>query len=175
MKTCIDCGAGKPLSEFYKNARMKDGHLNSCKACRRAYQRERDAEKRTDPEWTEAERARGREKYHRLGYRAKHKQPSAKRREAIRRYRQRFPEKRAARRAAQGVEAPAGAHRHHWSYRPSDQIDVILLTSDDHARLHRSLDYDPAAKLYRTPAGDLLDSKDAHLRFAASIGVKPVA
>ena len=33
-KTCNTCGVEKPLTEFYKNRRMKDGHLNQCKACR---------------------------------------------------------------------------------------------------------------------------------------------
>lgn len=35
MKTCIDCGENLPLSSYYKNKKMKDGHLNSCKDCRR--------------------------------------------------------------------------------------------------------------------------------------------
>lgn len=37
MKICIDCKAVYPLSYFYKNKKMPDGHLNSCKACRRAW------------------------------------------------------------------------------------------------------------------------------------------
>lgn len=37
MKICIDCKVVYPLSYFYKNKRMPDGHLNSCKACRRAW------------------------------------------------------------------------------------------------------------------------------------------
>lgn len=36
-KTCKTCGEEKPLSAFYKHPQMADGHLNSCKACRRAY------------------------------------------------------------------------------------------------------------------------------------------
>ena len=37
MKKCIDCGEYYPLSYFYKNKKMPDGHLNSCKACRRKW------------------------------------------------------------------------------------------------------------------------------------------
>ncbi len=33
-KVCKDCGASKPLNEFYKHRSMSDGHLNSCKSCR---------------------------------------------------------------------------------------------------------------------------------------------
>ncbi len=32
-KTCKDCGDTYPLLRFYRAARMKDGHRNSCKYC----------------------------------------------------------------------------------------------------------------------------------------------
>jgi hypothetical protein len=40
MKICIDCKVAYPLSYFYKNKKMPDGHLNSCKACRRKWDNE---------------------------------------------------------------------------------------------------------------------------------------
>jgi hypothetical protein len=35
-KTCRACGVEKPLSEYYANKGMADGHLNYCKECKRA-------------------------------------------------------------------------------------------------------------------------------------------
>lgn len=67
-KKCYKCGRELPLPEFYKHPQMGDGHLNKCKECtkkdvKRDYER-----KSSDESWMEKERARGREKYKRLGY-----------------------------------------------------------------------------------------------------------
>ncbi len=32
-KPCIKCNEVKPLSDFYRHARMKDGHFNKCISC----------------------------------------------------------------------------------------------------------------------------------------------
>ena len=41
MKQCKDYGASKPLSEYYKHSSKADGHPNSRKECKKAYQRSR--------------------------------------------------------------------------------------------------------------------------------------
>ena len=37
MKKCNNCGLEKPISEFYKNKRSKDGLQSNCKSCVKAY------------------------------------------------------------------------------------------------------------------------------------------
>ncbi len=60
-KPCIDCGEVKPLDEFYRHPRMSDGHLNSCKDCRKAYQRSRPYDKEHERRRNQTEE---RKKYH---------------------------------------------------------------------------------------------------------------
>ena len=55
-KVCFKCGECKPLSAFYKHARMADGHLNKCKECTKADVKER---RRTNPQVQEYDRKRG--------------------------------------------------------------------------------------------------------------------
>jgi 5-methylcytosine-specific restriction endonuclease McrA len=49
------CGGVKPLSAFYKHPGMADGHPNSCKDCRRAYQRSRSYDKERERQRNQTE------------------------------------------------------------------------------------------------------------------------
>src|SRR5215210_523590 len=44
-KNCKDCGELKTLDEFYRHPGMKDGRLNICKECKKAYQLSRPYDK----------------------------------------------------------------------------------------------------------------------------------
>jgi hypothetical protein len=35
VKRCTKCGEAKPLDEFYKDSRYRDGHISQCKECKR--------------------------------------------------------------------------------------------------------------------------------------------
>ena len=43
-KVCTACKETKPLSEFYADRRMSDGHASRCKSCQRQTMRERKAQ-----------------------------------------------------------------------------------------------------------------------------------
>ena len=79
-KTCKDCNRVLPMDAFYLHPQMLDGRLNSCKACKIAYQRARYRATREDCMAYERKRSR---------------QPERKRKiaEYLRRGREREPEK----------------------------------------------------------------------------------
>ncbi len=57
-KLCKKCSEVQPLADFPRHPQMRDGYLNSCKLCVSQDVKRRNRQKRNDPVWTAAERAR---------------------------------------------------------------------------------------------------------------------
>ena len=165
MKTCFKCGIEKPLSEYYKHPQMGDGHLNKCKDCTRADVKNRYEVLSNDAKFIEKERARGREKYYRLGYKGKYNQSKDKKKCIVDRYFNRYPEKKKAHNLSGNIKISKGYEKHHWSYNEEHYKDIIELTKKDHSKAHRFLIYDQERMMYRTIGGVLLDTKERHLAY----------
>lgn len=174
-KICFKCNIEKDLSKYYKHSKMSDGHLGKCKDCTKKDSKSREIELRKNPEWIEKEKKRARERYFKLGYKEKHKSSSQKKKEAINRYREKYPEKILAKNISNKLKALVkGNQLHHWSYNEAHAKDVIELSVLEHAKAHRYMIYDQERMMYRrADNNELLDTKDAHIEFIESLKNKP--
>lgn len=144
-----------------------DGHLNKCKTCTKMHSKNRTDKKRNDPAWIESEKVRGRDKYHRL-YKGNTPNPEVRKR-ALQKYKASNPEKIKASNASENLHCPENHHKHHWSYNEAHWLDVIIIPTELHYRLHRNLVYSPADKMYSTKNGELLNSREKHVAFMATV------
>lgn len=172
-KICFKCEKSLPLSSFYVHNGMNDGHLNKCKNCTKADVRDRELKLKEDPEWVLQEKKRSREKYHKLKYRGLYKPTADKKRETIKKYHQKYPEKALARKYTEiYLTKIPGLNLHHWSYNQEDWLDIIKLSVKEHNFLHRYIVYDQERMKYRDLNGILLDTKESHLKYFEECKIK---
>lgn len=125
---------------------MGDGHLGKCKDCTKRDVHLRYLENIENPLYVEKERARGREKYHRLDYKntriPKHRET-----------------RNVARKLRRLIDIPPEHELHHWNY--NYLYDVFILDRRTHARFHKAVVFDEQTKCFMYN-GTLLDTKDKH-------------
>lgn len=157
-KKCFKCGEVKPLTEFYRHSQMGDGHLNKCKQCTKKDVHNRYAELSKDEEWVEKERARGREKFKRLGYKYssfKNTRELCHENGNIAKYLR-----------GRGYDT-RGKEAHHWNY--NKPFSVFLLSRRAHKRIHQHLTVNRDDKFCYTEYGVRLESAEQAREYFSQI------
>ncbi len=150
FKRCFKCGLLLPLSEFYAHPQMGDGHLNKCKNCAKMDVHENYRKKIEDDAYVEKERARGREKYKRLGYKRIKKDEYLNASKNIRRNLK--------------IGKRNGIELHHWNY--NKPKSVIPLNARIHKQLHLLLKIDKSSKTFIVKeTGEKLNTMKKHCDF----------
>lgn len=155
-KLCKECGAAKPLKEYYAHPDMADGHLNKCKSCVRgriAAHRQDNLSKIREYDRNRPNRV---ERNTLRSTRDKERQKTEEGRKATtektRRYREKFPEKYKANSAVAAArrngklakplhcehcEKELPLQGHHHSYEEKYWLDVIWLCVPCHGEEHK--------------------------------------
>ncbi len=165
-KKCFKCNKLLHVSNFYVHKQMTDGYLNKCKDCTKLDVKNNESLLRKNTDWVEKQRKRGREKYYRLEYKDLYKPTTDKKKEAIKKYQQKFPEKALASKYTEiFLNKKSDMNLHHWSYLQEHWLDVIELSIKDHNFIHRYIIYDQERMQYRNLEGILLDSRIKHVEY----------
>ena len=151
-KKCFKCGRELPLTEFYKHAKMLDGHLNKCKECTKKDTQINYDRKSKNSEWVEKERVRGRDKYERL-YKPKYLRDISK---FDMPYKNLVDNSNTSRELRSRGYDTNGKEAHHWNYNEPKQ--VFLLTTETHHRIHQFIMVNYDDGFCYTLDGDKLDT-----------------
>lgn len=166
-KECFICHEIKPLDDFYKEPRMKDGHFNKCKECDKQRMKQRYYNMCfNDPSFIESERERSREKHKRLGYSEKQKtirnvKPYKKDQVYVNIH------KILSERGL--IERHQNAH--HWNY--SKINDVFILSTSDHRFVHTKIRLDESLLLFRDKDnGAVIYNVEDHMDLLEGYGIE---
>ena len=163
-KVCIgECGLEKPISEFYAHPSMTFGVDSKCKECVKARAKLRHHRLTEDPEFVEKERARHRDKYHRLGYKEQQKEWDKDK-----------PWKNTStyKNLKRDMKVEKGFELHHWNYNDEYLKDVFILDIKDHKNLHNSLFLDVEKRIFYLEDGTYLDTKEKHREYIEGLEIK---
>lgn len=163
-KKCKQCGVEKSLDSFYKHPQKKDGKNAKCKFCVKLNVKSNLEKNMQNPDYVRKERARGREKYHRLNYASSQSKTSKASREAFK-ARRPWTDSAKYKGLNKKLKLPNGFQAHHWSYLDENLEDIFVLQKDDHRKAHYELKFDESSLCYQTLDGELLDSKFKHEQF----------
>lgn len=147
MKKCFKCGQEKEQTEFYKHPQMGDKTLNKCKQCTRKDVAENLAKRMLDPEFRIKEAERHRKKAIKQRSNPNYKVDPLKKREAMRKYKEKYPQKHKAKQlVANAIRSgklnvfpcskcgAINSEAHHEDY--SKPLEVIWLCPKHHAERH---------------------------------------
>lgn len=166
IRVCKKCCEPKTVDDFYES------NLGTCKECVKAKAKLQRELLISTPEGLEKEKARHRDKYHRLGYKDIHKPAPERKKEIIKKYKDKYPEKQRAKSLSQDLKKKVkGNELHHWSYNEIDAKDCFELSVADHNTLHRFLIYDQDTFYYKTLEGIILDTKEKHKEYIESLNI----
>jgi hypothetical protein len=164
-KECFKCGKVKSMTEYYKHKQMGDGYLGKCKTCTVEDSKQTTELKTSTPEGLEKERARHRDKYHRLGYKEQQKIWNAgqpwKDSNVYKGLRKKYYK-----------NLPREFELHHWNYNDYYLKDVFILNIKDHKNLHNHLHLDLEKRIFYLQDGAYLDTREKHEEYIKKLGIQ---